>query len=275
MQDFSNFLNNFRTNAAKWEADLNRSANQALNQIGQSANQAFQTGTAPFRYLGGAINNAVTTTGNNIANGLNTLANNVANKLPLTSGTAAMASAPRTVQTAQAQPSSNAYKKDAGIDTFISFLRTVMNPLRGITGDTPLDAVVNSVSDTLYNSFGQKADSDNGKESTSPTPTPTYTVAQEAVSSIDGSGITAAPKASEATLASNTNDNATDTITYTYKPGDTFGQVLLDLGLQTDRGLWGENGDVRYYTQQLIDQGALDRNGNIPIGTTIKLRRRK
>ena len=69
-------------------------------------------------------------------------------------------------------------------------------------------------------------------------------------------------------------DVDTDTITYTYKPGDTFGQVLADLGLKSDKGLWGADGDVAYYTQQLVDQGALDSRGNIPIGTTIKLRRR-
>lgn len=69
-------------------------------------------------------------------------------------------------------------------------------------------------------------------------------------------------------------DLNTNTITYTYKPGDTFGQVITDLGLTTDAGLWGQDGDVAYYTQQLVDQGALDRNGNIPVGTTIQLRKR-
>lgn len=64
-------------------------------------------------------------------------------------------------------------------------------------------------------------------------------------------------------------------VEYTYKPGDTFGQVILDLGLQTDSGLWGQDGDVAYYTQQLVDQGALDGRGNVPIGTTIKLKKRK
>lgn len=64
------------------------------------------------------------------------------------------------------------------------------------------------------------------------------------------------------------------TVSYTYKPGDTFGQVLTDLGLKSDAGLWGTDGDVAYYTKQLEEQGALDNNGNIPIGTTIKLRRR-
>lgn len=66
-----------------------------------------------------------------------------------------------------------------------------------------------------------------------------------------------------------------DIISYTYKPGDTFGQVIKNLGLNTDAGLWGEDGDVRFYTDQLYEQGALDDRGNIPIGTTIKLKRRK
>ena len=50
--------------------------------------------------------------------------------------------------------------------------------------------------------------------------------------------------------------------------------MLTDLGLKSDAGLWGTDGDVAYYTQQLEEQGALDNNGNIPIGTTIKLRKR-
>ena len=68
-----------------------------------------------------------------------------------------------------------------------------------------------------------------------------------------------------------------DVIEYTYKPGDTFGQVINDLGLRTSNGLWGPNGDVEYYTQQLIDQGLWPNGvrGNIPVGATIKLRRRK
>lgn len=58
------------------------------------------------------------------------------------------------------------------------------------------------------------------------------------------------------------------TVTYTYKKGDTFGQVICDLGLKTSHGLWGDNGDVAYYTEQLHKQGIY---GNVPIGTTIKL----
>lgn len=66
-------------------------------------------------------------------------------------------------------------------------------------------------------------------------------------------------------------DANTQTYYYTYKPGDTFGQVIKDLGLESGNGLWGENGDVAYYTKQLNDQGI---TGNIPIGTTIKLKHR-
>lgn len=63
------------------------------------------------------------------------------------------------------------------------------------------------------------------------------------------------------------------TVTYTYKAGDTFGQVIKDLGLATSHGLWDPaDGDVAYYTNQLHEQGIW---GNIPVGTTIKLAPRK
>lgn len=61
-------------------------------------------------------------------------------------------------------------------------------------------------------------------------------------------------------------------ISYTYKNGDTFGQVITDLGLKTSHGLWGEDGDIAYYNNQLHAQGIW---GNIPVGTTIKLTPRK
>lgn len=61
-------------------------------------------------------------------------------------------------------------------------------------------------------------------------------------------------------------------VSYTYKKGDTFGQVILNLGLNTSHGLWGADGDVAYYTEQLHEQGIY---GNIPIGTTIYLTPRK
>ena len=51
-----------------------------------------------------------------------------------------------------------------------------------------------------------------------------------------------------------------------------FGQKIIDLGLNTDNGLWGENGDVAYYTKQLNDQGIY---GNLPVNKTIRLKRRK
>ena len=61
------------------------------------------------------------------------------------------------------------------------------------------------------------------------------------------------------------------TVQYTYKSGDTFGQVILNLGLNTANGLWGASGDVAYYTAQLHAQGIY---GNIPVGKTITLVRR-
>lgn len=54
-----------------------------------------------------------------------------------------------------------------------------------------------------------------------------------------------------------------------------FGQKIVDLGLATDKGLWGSDGDVQFYTKQLYDQGALDSRGNLKIGVPIKLKKRK
>lgn len=59
---------------------------------------------------------------------------------------------------------------------------------------------------------------------------------------------------------------------YTYKPGDTFGQVLKNLGL--DEGhLWGPDGTVAYYTDQLwaTQPDIFDTNGNIKIGVPFYL----
>ena len=67
----------------------------------------------------------------------------------------------------------------------------------------------------------------------------------------------------------------TKKVHYVYQQGDTFGQVICDLGLKTSHGLWGDDGDVAYYTQQLIDQGALDSNGNVIVGREIVLTPRK
>jgi ribosomal protein L17 len=88
------------------------------------------------------------------------------------------------------------------------------------------------------------------------------------------------PESAGTNAAATPETKVEDEVTYTYKPGDTFGQVVKDLGLGTKAGLWGPNGDVEYYNKQLEDQ--LWKSGvwpqgvrqNIPIGTTIKLRRR-
>lgn len=83
-----------------------------------------------------------------------------------------------------------------------------------------------------------------------------------------------APTATSAPAqAENTPTKKDPTIFYTYKQGDTFGQVISDLGLKSKYGLWDPvNGDVAYYTNQLREQGI---TGNIPVGKTIKLTPRK
>lgn len=65
-------------------------------------------------------------------------------------------------------------------------------------------------------------------------------------------------------------------VEYTYKEGDTFGQVLINNGLSDGTDLWGADGKVRYYNRQLLEQGILNYYAgqywnNIPVGTTIKL----
>lgn len=67
-------------------------------------------------------------------------------------------------------------------------------------------------------------------------------------------------------------DSSDEYVEYTYKPGDTFGQVILDLGINTNKGLWGSDGDVAFYTKQLRQQGI---PGMVPIGTKIRLKKRK
>ena len=59
---------------------------------------------------------------------------------------------------------------------------------------------------------------------------------------------------------------------YTYKDGDTFGQVLKDLGLD-EGNLWGVNGTVNYYTDQLWanEPEIFDANGNIIEGVPFYL----
>lgn len=64
-----------------------------------------------------------------------------------------------------------------------------------------------------------------------------------------------------------------DELTYSYVPGDTFGQVLIRLGLDEGR-LWGTDGTVMYYTQQLIEQGALTERGYVRLHYPFTLKRR-
>lgn len=96
-------------------------------------------------------------------------------------------------------------------------------------------------------------------------------------------------KGTDTDTNTNTNTNTTDAPTatpapvedtaeyveYTYKPGDTFGQVIKNLGLD-EGNLWGDNGSVKFYTDQLWSEHpeVFDQRGNIKIGQTIKLRKR-
>lgn len=66
---------------------------------------------------------------------------------------------------------------------------------------------------------------------------------------------------------------------YIYKQGDYFSKMLVEQGFSDGTNLWGANGDVAFYNEQLYRQGILDYyNGkywnNIPIGTEVKLEKR-
>lgn len=63
-------------------------------------------------------------------------------------------------------------------------------------------------------------------------------------------------------------------VTYSYVPGNTFGQVLLDLGLSDGTHLWGAGGDVEHYTRQLVEQNVLDYRGNVLLYTPFTLTRK-
>lgn len=60
-------------------------------------------------------------------------------------------------------------------------------------------------------------------------------------------------------------------VTVTFEPGDTFGQKIIDAGLATDHGLWGEDGDVAYYARQLDIPNA----SAINEGDTFRIKKRK
>lgn len=81
----------------------------------------------------------------------------------------------------------------------------------------------------------------------------------------------------ESNTESNTDSSSDDgttgeEIVLNVKPGDTFGQMLLDNGLVTDKGLWGPDGDVEFYTKQLNDANHMNL---IYPGQAIRLKRRK
>lgn len=80
----------------------------------------------------------------------------------------------------------------------------------------------------------------------------------------------------EGATASDSGDTVTFTLPKANDPNyKGFGQKIVDLGLATNKGLWGSDGDVQFYTKQLYEQGAVDKNGNLKIGVPIKLRRRR
>jgi hypothetical protein len=90
-------------------------------------------------------------------------------------------------------------------------------------------------------------------------------------------------KKKKASKKSSDDETTDEEVTFTLTANDPkyrgFGQKLVDLGLATDNGLWGENGDVKFYEKQLADQGAIDivgdHYGNLKTGIPIKLRKRK
>lgn len=271
MDNLYNFLNNFRAGVA----NADREVNNFLNQAGQGLSNAWNAGTAPLASAGQKIGDVlnqygqmytlpfqsavqqINSLGNQAGQAMANLVgqqNNQAQPAQTTAQpTATTATATPTTQTA---PTNNTgvtyYYRDPGIDTFVNTLRFLYNPLRGITGWTPLDAMADQTGQILYGAYGKQ-----------------YVAPEEVKEEVKEE--TTENKGEE------TKAEDEDMVTYTYKPGDTFGQVIKDLGLGTGMGLWGTGGDVEYYTKQLVDQGIWPTNipGNIPIGTTIKLKRRK
>lgn len=85
---------------------------------------------------------------------------------------------------------------------------------------------------------------------------------------------------SQSNTADGSSDTTSEEVTFTLPRANDpsyrgFGQKIVDLGLATNKGLWGSDGDVQFYTKQLYEQGAVDKNGNLKIGVPIKLRRRR
>lgn len=142
---------------------------------------------------------------------------------------------------------------------FVNAIRMI-NPLGGLTKFIPIQTIAEGAANTAMNAANGVAENVLGKSLNDVEQPQQQTEAP----------VTETPAQPEP-------EDDSEVIEYTYKPGDTFGQVIKDLGLGTANGLWGDNGDVNYYTQQLVDQGVWADGvpSNIPIGTTIKLKRRK
>lgn len=282
--DFNSFINNLRAGLAQADQQANNFINQAGNELGKALNLwsvPIQAAGNQIGQLGGQIgqgmqqsadvvNNGAAQAGNAVA----AMTGNTRQATGITSNPVYQAAVPLAIQNtlngaqqnqAQQPTVSNYYYRDPAIDSFVNTLRFMMNPIRGITGWTPLDMTGDLMSDSLYSAFGKKY-----------TPTTTGTTSE-------ATGTIANTTDTTNTTTETTNNKAEETadegeyVTYTYKPGDNFGQVILDLGLGTNKGLWGADGDVEYYAKQLLDQGIWGNNipANIPIGTTIKLKRRK
>ena len=85
----------------------------------------------------------------------------------------------------------------------------------------------------------------------------------------------ASKKSSDSSTKKVETTTTTDTskVTYSYVKGDYFSKVLVRLGYD-EGNLWGENGTVKYYTKQLIEQDVLDSKGNVKLNKSFTLTRR-
>lgn len=60
-------------------------------------------------------------------------------------------------------------------------------------------------------------------------------------------------------------------VTISFVPGDSLGQKIIDAGLATDNGLWGDNGDVAFYANQM----GLNNPNMVNAGSTFRVAKRK
>lgn len=71
-------------------------------------------------------------------------------------------------------------------------------------------------------------------------------------------------------------DTTNGLYSYTFKEGDTLGDVIKKIGLESGNGLWGPDGDAQYYMGQLDEQEAWGngQRGVLPVGKTVFFRKR-